>query len=417
MKAEIISIGTELLLGELVDTNSPHIARELPALGIDVYNISISGDNQARLAATIKQAYERSDVVITTGGLGPTEDDLTREAIASVVGEEPYVDDALADHLRGFFASRGYEMPERNLKQAWLLPSGRAIPNPRGTAPGWWVEKAGKHIISMPGPPTEMERMWDHEVRPRLAEISTDSVIISRTIKTIGIGEGTVDEMISPLSKSSNPSIGVYAKNDGIHVRVTAKAPTERDAWLLIEPVEAELNKILGTAVWGRDDDTLASAVGVMLEDRGLKLAVMESCTGGLLANTMADAPGSSEYFVGGIVSYATQVKIDSGVDGELILEHGVVSEQVARAMARAVSERLGSDIGVGITGVAGPAEQEGKPVGTVHIGLWDGQGESGLSYQFNQGRDAVKARAVTMALMLVRRHLLGEMDPMRRTG
>jgi nicotinamide-nucleotide amidase len=417
MKAEIISIGTELLLGELVDTNSPHIARELPALGIDVYHISISGDNQGRLTETIRRAFERSDIVITTGGLGPTEDDLTREAISAVVGEEPYVDDGLADHLRGFFASRGFEMPERNLKQAWLLPSGRAIPNPRGTAPGWWVTKGGKHIISMPGPPTEMERMWHNEVKPKLAELSTGSVIVSRTIKTIGIGEGTVDEMISPLSKSSNPSIGVYAKNDGIHVRVTAKAPTEREAWLLIEPMERELEKVLGTSVWGRDQDTLASSVGVMLDDRGLKIAVMESCTGGLLANTLSDAPGSSEYFLGGIVSYATQVKIDSGVDPELVLEHGVISQEVAKAMARAVTERLGADIGIGITCVAGPAEQEGKPVGTVHIGLWDGEGEAGMSYQFNQGRDAVKARAVTTALMLVRRHLLGETNPLRRTG
>ena len=257
-------------------------------------------------------------------------------------------------------------MPERNLKQAWLTPSTRAIPNPRGTAPGWWVEKDGRILLAMPGPPAEMARMWEKEVEPQLRGRSTESVIVSRTVKTVGIGEGSVDEMISPLLKNSNPSIGVYSRADGIHVRVTAKAPTSREAESLIEPVEDELRRILGPAIWGVDDESLEGAVGRMLRERGLQLAVMESCTGGLLASTITDSPGASENFLGGIVSYATGVKTQFGVSQDIIDEFGVVSPECAMAMATAARNVLGADIGVGITGVAGPDTQEGLSL--IHI-------------------------------------------------
>jgi nicotinamide-nucleotide amidase len=408
MKAEVISIGTEILLGEILDTNAQFIASRLPALGIDLYWMSKVGDNRGRLLDLLKQAWDRSELIICTGGLGPTEDDVTREAIADTLGEEPYVDAEQEDHLRRWFAARTAAMPERNLKQAWLTPSTRAIPNPRGTAPGWWAEKDGRIILAMPGPPAEMTRMWEKEVEPQLRGRSSNAVIVSRTIKTVGIGEGNVDEMISPLLQNPNPSIGVYSRMDGIHVRVTAKAPTPRQAEALIEPVEHELRTILGSAVWGVDDESFESAVGKILKERGLTLATMESATGGLLGSTLTDAPGSSSYFRGGIISYATEIKEQFGVPRDVMEQFGVISPECARAMASAVREALHADLGVGVTGVAGPEEQEGKPIGTMHVAVADGDGEPAvISYQFAQGREAAKRRAVTNALLLIRRTVL----------
>ncbi len=410
MKAEVISIGTELLLGEILDTNARYLGARLPAHGIDLYYISKVGDNLERLAGVIERAWNRSDLVITTGGLGPTEDDLTREAIGKVLGEELRLDGGLADQLREFFARRGAAMPERNLKQAMLIPSARAIPNPRGTAPGWWVERDGRIIVAMPGPPSEMERMWEKEVAPAL-ESRADaprSVLVTRTLKTAGVGEGHIDEMVSPLLKSNNPSVGVYARADGVQLRIAAKAGSRDEAQRLIEPLEAEMRAILGDIVWGADDDSMEQAVGELLRKRSLTLATMESCTGGLLANTLTNVPGSSAYFRGGLVAYATEMKIEWGVDPEVIAEHGVISAECARAMSRAVRERLAADIGVGITGVAGPDPQEEKPAGTIHIGIDAGFAEpQSISYQFAQDREAVKRRAVNIALAMLRRTLL----------
>jgi nicotinamide-nucleotide amidase len=408
MRAELISIGTELLLGEITDTNAQYISARLPALGIDLYFVSQVGDNFERLSEVIGRAWQRSDLVITTGGLGPTEDDLTREAIASVVGEEMTVDPELESNLREFFARRGVAMPERNLKQATVVASGRAIPNPRGTAPGWWVEKEGRVIAAMPGPPSEMQRMWEKEVAPELERRHRGAVLITRTLKTAGLGEGHIDEMISPFLKSKNPTIGVYAKQDGVHLRIGAKATTMEDALRLIEPVEADLRRVLGEVVWGVDDETLASVVGSMLRQQGLTIATMESCTGGLLADTITDVPGSSDYFRGGVVSYATEAKKAWGVDATIIDEFGVISSECAIAMARAARGKLDADVGIGITGVAGPDPQESKPPGTVHIGLdVEGVGPQTVGYQFAQGREAVKRRAVTTALAMLRRALI----------
>jgi nicotinamide-nucleotide amidase len=356
------------------------------------------------------RALENNDVVITSGGLGPTEDDLTREAICAVFGEVPQVDPDLEAWLRGVFNSRGFApMPERNLKQAWLIPSARAIPNPRGTAPGWWAEKDGKIIISMPGPPGEMTRMWDNEVAPELMRRAGGSIIVSRTLKTIGIGEGSVDEMISDLLKSTNPSIGVYARADGIHVRVGAKAATQEEAETMIAPVEARLREILGDAIWGTDDDSFEGIIAALLREKALQLAVMESCTGGGLANTLTNVPDVSMSFRGGIVSYATDVKELMGVDAAIIAEHGVISAEVAMAMAVAVREKLGADIGIGITGVAGPDPQDGHPVGEVYIALaGSSRVENGaVSFNFPSSREAIKRRAITQALMLLRRSLI----------
>ena len=408
MKAEIVSVGTEILLGEILDTNAHYLAVRLPPMGIDLYYVSGVGDNLQRLAETIGRAHKRSDLVLITGGLGPTEDDLTREAIALSLDEEMYVDRDTEERLRSFFAARGFSFPERNVKQAMLIPSARAIPNPRGTAPGWWVERDGRIIVAMPGPPSEMERMWEQEVAPELERRHPGAVLITRTLKTLGMGEGHVDEAVSPLLKSENPSIGVYARADGVHLRIAAKAATRDEALRLIEPVEAEVRRLLGAAVWGADGDLLEGVIGGLLRERGLTLATMESCTGGLLANTITNVPGSSAYFRGGLVSYATEMKIAWGVDPAIIEQHGVISAECAMAMARAARDRIGAGIGIGITGVAGPDPQDGKPPGSVHIGLAGVFDEpQSISYQFAQGREAVKRRAVTTALTLLRRALL----------
>jgi nicotinamide-nucleotide amidase len=413
MKAEIISVGTEILLGEIVDTNASWIASRLPALGIDLYYKSVVGDNQKRIVDAIEHGLARSDVLIMTGGLGPTDDDLTRESIAEALGEEPFIDEDMSRALRAFFESRGVTFPERNIKQASLIASASPILNPRGTAPGWWVEKTlpdsgDRYIIAMPGVPQEMYRMWEKEVSPRLREIAGGDVLVTRVLKTVGMGESHIDEQLSPLSKGSdNPSIGIYAKQDGVYARIAAKAPTEEGARELIAPVEVEARRILGEIVWGADDDTLEGAVLAMMGERGLKLATMESCTGGLLASTLTDVEGCSECYVGGYVTYATEMKTWVGVDASLIEQHGVISPEVASEMARAARENLQADYGIGVTGIAGNEPVEGKPPGTVHVAVHDGTAAQNLSYTINLGRPANKRRAVTSALFLLRRALL----------
>ena len=408
MRAEIVSIGTEILLGEIIDTNSAYVAARMPALGIDVYYKHVVGDNQGRLVEVLRRAWERSDLIITTGGLGPTEDDLTRESIAELMGEQVSVDPDLEEALRARYRARNAVMPERNIKQAWLIPSARAIANPRGTAPGWWVEKDGKIIASMPGPPAEMNRMWDEEVAPELLKRNPGIVLVKRTLKTAGLGESNVDELLSPLLKTTNPSVGIYARADGVHVRLAAKAPSPAQAESLIAPIESQMRSLLAPHVWGIDDDTFESVIGQMLKERGLTLAAMESCTGGLFSDTITNVAGSSAYFRGGIVSYMTDVKETMGVDPSVISEHGVVSQQTANAMALAVRERLQADIGVGITGVAGPDPQDGVPVGQVYIAVATGDGApEEVSFQFPQSRAAIKRRAVTQAILLLYRALV----------
>jgi len=408
VKAEIIAVGTEILLGEIVDTDSQYIAARLPALGIDLFWVTQVGDNLPRVREALERASQRSDLIFTTGGLGPTEDDLTREAIAAMLSEEMRVEPSLEAHLREFFARRGRPMPERNVKQATLIPSARAIPNAYGTAPGWWVEREGRVIIAMPGPPGEMRRMWEAEVEPELRRRSQGIVLISRTLKTSDVTEGLVDELLGDLKHAANPTVSVYSRADGIQVRIAAKAADRHAAEALIAPVEAEAHRALGDAVWGADADTLESVVGRLLRERGFSLATVESCTGGLLASTITDVPGSSDYFKGGLVSYATEMKLAWGVSREVVETYGVISAECAREMARVARERLSADVGIGVTGVAGPDEQEGKPAGTVHIALDDGSGDARVvSYQFAQSREMVKRRAVTTALSLLRRTLV----------
>jgi nicotinamide-nucleotide amidase len=391
VKAEIISIGTEILLGQIADTNAPYLASQLPLLGIDLYWISQVGDNRARLLDALRRAHDRSDLIITSGGLGPTEDDITRDAIAELQGEAMTVDPEIEQWIRAIFQKWGYEMPECNIKQANLIPSARAIANPLGTAPGWWVERDGRTILAMPGPPAEMKRMWEHEIRPVLKRRLQGDVIISRTIKTMGLAEARVDELVSPLLASANPTLAVYAKLDGIQLRLTAKDRVRARANEAIAQAEARLEDILGPTIWGYDEETLEDIVGDMLRQRGLTLATMESCTGGLLASIITDAPGSSDYFVGGLVAYTADMKATFGVEA---------------TMARAARSRLGADIGAGLTGVAGPSEVEGKPVGTVHIAIDSDRGSASLSVRYPPRRNEVKRRAAYSTLFKLRQML-----------
>ena len=406
MKAEIVSIGTELLLGQITDTNASYLASKLPELGIDLLWVTQVGDNLERMKDCLGRALSRSDLVLTTGGLGPTEDDLTREAIAALMGEESIVDPELVQGLREFFSRRGYQMPESNIKQATIIPSAQVIPNPRGTAPGWWVERDGRVIIAMPGPPSEMQRMWEKEVSQRLRE-RIPEIILSRTLKTYLLSEAAVGELVSPYLSSTNPTLAVYAKPDGIQLRLTAKAGSRYEAEQMIAQLEEGVRALLVDVIWGCDDETLESVVGALLTEKGLSLAVMESCTGGLLASTITDVPGSSNYFKGGLVAYTNEVKVYYGVDTALLDSHGAISPEVAGAMAEAARHRLGADIGVGITGVAGPDAVEGKPVGTAHIAIDDGKEKRLIQGIYPPLRHEVKRRATNHALFELRRTLL----------
>ncbi len=404
MRAEIISIGTELLLGEITDTNASYLASQLPPLGIDLYWISQVGDNRGRLVEALKRAWQRSELILTTGGLGPTEDDLTREAIAEMLDEKLEIKPALEREMREFFARRNREMPLSNIKQAALIPSAKSIHNIQGTAPGWWVEKNGRTLISMPGPPVEMQRMWREEILPRLRQASTGAIIFSKTFKTFGLAEAAVGELVSPLISSANPTLAIYAKSDGIHLRLTAKATSQKQAEEIMAKSEASIRAILGEYIWGIDDDTLEIIIGHLLTEKGLTLGVMESCTGGLLANTITDASGSSACFKGGLVACSDEAKIAYGVDSKIIAEYGAISPEVTQAMAEAAKAFLKADIGVSVDGIE---EVKAKAVGVVYIGIDDGRSKKVIKGNYLGDRTRVKRRVVTAALFELRKTLI----------
>ncbi|MQC47527.1 MAG: competence/damage-inducible protein A [Chloroflexi bacterium] len=406
MRAEIISIGTEIMLGEITDTNAAYIANKLPEYGIDLLYVSQVGDNPGRMQEVLRRAWERSDFIFTTGGLGPTEDDITREMIAEMLGEPMSRDPEQEAAIRARLSATGRPMPERNLKQAAVIPSARVMPNTRGTAPGWWVERDGHVIVMMPGPPAEMHPMWEQSVHPEL-ERRSDSILVSRTLKTTGLGESTVDEMLSPLLTSTNPSVGIYHRADGVHARISAKATTFDEAQALIAPMETRAREILGVYIWGIDDESLGSAVGHMLRDQGLTLGLMESASGGLLASAITDVDGASDYFRGSLVTYATEVKHLNGVSSEVTRAHGVISRETAEAMAVAARHQLQADIGIGITGVAGSGEVEGHPPGTMHVALSHGDEMRYTFSRYYQGREATKRRTVLNTLSLLRNYLM----------
>lgn len=411
MKAEILSIGTELLLGSISDTNASWLAQRLADLGIDLYYVSQVGDNQGRLEETIRRALARADLVITSGGLGPTGDDLTREAISAVIGETMTVQPELEQELRDRFGRRGVTMPAQNVKQATLIPSARAIPNPIGTAPGWWTqptqgEFVGKIIVSMPGVPFEMKRMWIEEAEPELAKYGT-GLIYSLTIKTVGIGESAAEQLVKHLMEGSNPTLAPYAKPDGVHLRATAKASTQAEAAALVNELADKVRAILGPYIYGYNDETLEQAVGKLLLERKMTLGTMESFTGGLVAHNLTNTPGSSGWFQGGIVAYQTALKQQMGVPAAVIEQYGVISKECAAAMATAARACSGASIGLGTTGVAGPDEQEGKPAGTVFLAIdCDGQVRT-VEQFYKYPRAEVKRLGAMSAVNMVRRALL----------
>lgn len=414
LRAEIISVGTELLLGHTVNRDAAIVARMLAELGINLHNAQTVGDNPVRLAEALELAASRSEIIITTGGLGPTDDDLTKSTVAAFAGVDLAENAEAMQRLREYFGGRS--MSRNQTRQAYL-PAGAVIfPNDLGTAAGCAVafngEDAGGHIIMLPGPPRELEHMLAKYVRPFLGRLS-GGVIYSTQLHVFGIGEGAAAEALGELLGGANPTAATYAHGGEMFVKITARAETEIEARDLCAPLIEETCRLLGDAVYSQDIPSLEQAAVSRLKERGLTLATAESCTGGLTAKRITDIPGASAVFPLGVVTYANDAKervLD--VPAELLRRHGAVSPEVARAMAEGVRRLAGSDLGIGITGIAGPdGGTEEKPVGLVYIAL------AGADFCYVRetrptgrylGRSFVRERAASHALDLVRRHLQG---------
>jgi len=359
MNAEIISIGTELLRGEITDTNASWLASQLLSLGVSLDWVTQVGDHQERLVATFHRAWKRSDLTLATGGLGPTADDLTRESLAAMFGEALLVDPVIEANLRALFSQFGRDMPPHNLKQAIRIPSAQVIPNPIGTAPGWWIEREGKIIVAMPGPPREMKLMWEEQVFPRLMRSYTGDTIVCRTLKTLGLSEAGVDEMVSKSPLTSLVDIGFYARSDGVHIRLVARDAHKENAEGKIREVEGSLREIMGEHVWGVDEDTLVGIIGNLLIDSGQSLATMESYTGGLLAASFGGIGNDLHYYRGGMVIGNPGSGGDPAFSGDHSSFYTGKRVDAACAMVTTVRQRLGADVGVGIAGPLGNSEKE----------------------------------------------------------
>ncbi len=367
--AEIISVGTELLLGEIVDTNATFLSTRLRDLGITVYRKSTVGDNLERLTETIKNALSRSDIAILGGGLGPTDDDMTREAIAAYVGEEPYVDEQLFKELKEKFAARKRPMPPNNAKQAWLIKSAETLPNPIGTAPGWFVKTNDKKIIiTLPGPPHEMTRMWIEEVEPKLPVSS--KCLYHKIIRTIGLGESFLTEKIAKYTNLAVPGVGTYCRDSGVDIRVAAVGDTIEEAEKIVTPVVEDICSILSGYVFGFDDDSIVSVIKKRLDEKNQTISCIESLTGGMLASQIAACEGISSCFKGSITSYTNEIKEFAGVNHETIEKYGAVSKETAIEMAQSVRKLLKTDWAISTTGVAGPGSLEGKRPGTAWVAV-----------------------------------------------
>ena len=398
VKAEIISIGTELLRGEITDTNAVYIASQLPLIGIELQRITTSGDDIKKLAQIIRQSLSRSSVIITTGGLGPTQDDLTREAIALVLEEELFTDQDLVNELKAQFIRMGREMPLSNLQQAMRIPSAASLPNPRGTAPGWWVEKNGKVIAVMPGPPREMLPMWQNEVLPRLKTRFPVDVIQARTIKTFSMQEAKVGELVQPYFETDNLTLGIYAKPDGIQLRLIAKGS---NASHLLDVAEKGIKEKLAPYVWGTGEDTLEGNDGQALSHQGLTLATIEQFTGGLLGHIISNSTLSLRFYRGGII-----VKSDLADIGLGFPVTDPVSGPVAEAMAQAIKDRFSADIGLSITGVDCQRALSNQS-DVVYVGVADAFGTKSWTQQFMINRSDSVERAAVSALFHLRERLI----------
>jgi nicotinamide-nucleotide amidase len=405
MKAEIIPVGTEILLGNIIDTNSSFLANQLPLLGIDLYFISTAGDNQKRLVDTLKRAWERADLIVTTGGLGPTQDDITREAISELVSEQLKVDEKLWQELQDLLRRYLGEIPQSNIRQATTIPSAQIIPNRMGTAPGWWVEKDKHIIIALPGPSDEMKMMWQEGILPKLQQRATGEVILSRVIKTFRLAEAKVDEMVAHISKLSNPTLATYINPDGVYLRITAKAKEKTEAQRLIAQSEEQIRNVLSSHIWGVDDDTLGSVIGELLRAKNWSLATMESCTEGLLCNTIAGGRESCTYFKGGLLACCDETKIACGVGAAIINRYGNESVEIAQAMAESARRNFKARIGMGVGGSINSDDNSGE----AYIGLSSDKSEQTFTHRLRGNRSRMKQRAVYAALFDLRKLLLEE--------
>lgn len=409
--AELIAVGTELLLGNIANTDAQMISEGLSALGINVYYHTVVGDNPERVRQAVDIARQRADILITTGGLGPTCDDLTKVAIAQAFGKELVFHEPSAQRIQARFAAMGRPITENNYQQAMIPQGATVLPNDWGTAPGVAFQSHGTHVILLPGPPRECEMMFQHRAVPYLKQLS-DGVIVSRTVKTFGIGESAAEAQLRDLmSTLHNPTLAPYAKPTGTELRITAHAKTETEALTLIAPVEQQVKDRLGDKVIGVDVPSLANVCFSLLKERQLTIGTAESCTGGLLSKLLTDLPGSSSVFRGGVVSYSNQAKASIlGVSQTLLNQYGAVSPQVAEAMANGARTVLDCDMALSTTGVAGPdSDDRGNPVGLVYLGLaWKGGCHVTAVQTGNTTRERIRHQSAQTALDLLRRHLIG---------
>ncbi len=407
MNAEVISIGTELLLGQIPNTNAQYISNELAAAGIDVYRHSVVGDNEERIVEALRGALARADAVILTGGLGPTPDDLTRAAVATALELPLDRDEALVAQITGAFARLGRAMPEINLKQA-DIPRGATPITAEGTAPGFIVEQHGHMVAALPGVPWEMKAMLEKSVLPLLRARAEAAAIVSREILVVGLGESLTEEKIADIvAAQTNPTIAYLAGRGVVRIRITSKERDQASAVALIEPIEAEIRSRLGRAAVRGHHDSVAAALGALLRERAATVAVAESLTGGRIAAALTEAPGASEYFRGSVVVYTNEAKRDLvGVDESVLSAAGAVSEDAARALAEGATQRFGTDLGLAATGVAGPDPHDGKPPGTIFVAAHF-KGRTEVRAVKAQGaRSHIQAVAATSALDLGRRLL-----------
>ena len=410
--AEIVTIGTEMLLGDLVDTNTAWISQRLAALGVSMYRHTTVGDNTDRIIGALKDAASRADLVVTTGGLGPTSDDLTNACIGALTGRPMVEYPEARRHIDEKFARFGREPTPSNYKQA-LFPEGtELIPNPLGTAPGALVEWEGTLFATLPGGPAEMKRMFEETLEPLIRERS-DGSIVSKTLHFAGIGESALAEKVQDFLDASDPTVAPLAGQGRVRLRITTRAATEEEAHGKIQPVEKEILDRLGEYFFGEDEETLESSVGRLLAERGATVALAESCTGGLISKLLTDVAGSSAYFVEGFVTYSNASKERLlGVPQEMLAEYGAVSRPVAQAMAEGARKTSGADYGLSVTGVAGPdGGTEEKPVGLVYVGVADAEGAEAEKLDLTawaRSRSSIRERSANRALDLLRLRIEG---------
>ncbi|RXT15183.1 competence/damage-inducible protein A [Ammoniphilus sp. CFH 90114] len=405
MRAEIIAVGTELLLGQIANTNAQYISKKLAELGVDVLYHSVVGDNTDRLRRVVEAAQSRSQIIIFTGGLGPTKDDLTKETIAKCIHKTLVLDQTAMQRIEEFFIRRGIVMTENNRKQAMVIDGCTVLPNDHGMAPGMAIEAQGLHYILLPGPPRELNPMFDSYGIPYLQTLFPDEQIVhSKVLRFFGIGESALEEtLLDLIDNQTNPTIAPLASEGEVTIRLTAKTKTVEIANDMIHQLESIIYSRVGQYVYGYNQDTLESVAFDLLKEKKLTLALAESCTGGLVSRLITSIPGSSEVFVGGVVSYSAEAKeLLLDIPSGLINQDGAVSASVAEKMALQVRLKLNADIGLSITGVAGPGQTEEKPVGLVYIGISSAFGEETLELRLSGTREGIQIRAAKNSLFLL---------------